>query len=201
MNPWIYTIPFISAFIHWLTIWMALKMLFHPKTPKRILGLTIQGVFPKKQTQIAENISKLVGQELLSFDDIEEKITNPANLEGIYPEVEKYVDEFLHVKIKQTMPMIAMFIGEKTITQLKGALMDELKIMLPTLLKNYVGNLRTQLDLEKIVYEKISAFSGDKLEDMLNQIMTKEFRFIEVIGTILGFLIGLLQIVFSYFSN
>lgn len=201
MNPWIYTIPFISAFIHWLTIWMALKMLFHPKTPKKILGITIQGVFPKKQTQIAENISKLVGQELLSFDDIEQKITNPSNLDSIYPEVEKYVDEFLHVKIKQTMPMIAMFIGEKTITQLKGALMDELKIMLPTLLKNYVGNLRTQLDLEKIVYEKIAAFSGDKLEDMLNQILTKEFRFIEVIGTVLGFLIGLLQIVFSYFSN
>ena len=201
MNPWIYTIPFISAFIHWLTIWMALKMLFHPKKPIKILGLTIQGVFPKKQLQIAENISKLVGQELLSFEDIEQKIINPANLEAVYPEVEKYVDEFLHVKIKKAMPMVAMFIGEKTIVQLKTALMDELKAMLPELLKNYVGKLKTQLDLEKIVYEKIKAFSGEKLENMLNQIMTKEFRFIEVIGTILGFLIGLLQIVFSLFTH
>ena len=51
------------------------------------------------------------------------------------------------------------------------------------------------------MYEKIKAFSGEKLENMLNQIMTKEFRFIEVIGTILGFLIGLLQIVFSLFTH
>ncbi|MDA3613959.1 DUF445 domain-containing protein [Polluticaenibacter yanchengensis] len=194
VTPIMYAIPFISAFIHWITIWMALKMLFHPKEPIHFLGLKIQGVFPKKQKQIAENISKLVGKELLSFEEIEQKITNPANLEGIYPEIEKYVDEFLKVRIKETMPMIAMFIGDKTIGQLKEALMTELKNMLPQLLKNYVGNLKSQLDLEKIVYEKIAAFSGEKLEAMLNQILTKEFRFIEIIGTILGFMIGLLQI-------
>ena len=45
---WLYSIPFISAFIHWLTIRMALKLLFHPRQPKRILGFTLQGVFPKK---------------------------------------------------------------------------------------------------------------------------------------------------------
>ena len=194
VTPVMYAIPFISAFIHWVTIWMALKMLFHPKLPVNFLGLKIQGVFPKKQKQIAENISKLVGKELLSFEEIEQKITNPENLEGIYPEIEKYVDEFLKVRLKETMPMIAMFIGDKTIGQLKEALMTELKNMLPQLLKNYVGNLKSQLDLEKIVYEKIAAFSGEKLEAMLNQILTKEFRFIEIIGTILGFLIGLLQI-------
>lgn len=201
MNPWIYTIPFISAFIHWITIWMALKMLFHPKTPKRFLGLTLHGVFPKKQMQIADNISKLVGRELLSFDDIEHKITDSKNLESIYPEVEKYIDHFLEVKLKESMPLISMFIGGKTVDSLKAAFMTELKEMLPNLLKTYVGNLKNQLDLEKIVYDKIAAFSGDKLEDMLHKILTKEFRIIEVIGTILGFLIGLLQILFSMFYH
>src|SRR5258708_1117189 len=69
---WLYTIPFISSFIHWLTIWMALKLLFHPRQPKKILGFTLQGVFPKKQQQIAENLGRIVGQELLSFEDIEQ---------------------------------------------------------------------------------------------------------------------------------
>ncbi|RYE24261.1 MAG: DUF445 family protein, partial [Sphingobacteriales bacterium] len=114
INPWIYTIPFISALIHWVTIWMALKMLFHPKQPKHFLGMTFQGVFPKKQQQIAENLGRIVGQELLSFQDIEQKITGGSNLDRIYPEIEKHIDEFLRVRLKESMPMIAMFIGEKT---------------------------------------------------------------------------------------
>jgi uncharacterized membrane protein YheB (UPF0754 family) len=173
---------------------MALKMLFHPRLPKRILGLTFHGVFPKRQQQIAESLGKIVGQELLSFDDIEKTITNPENVQRILPLAEAHIDNFLRVKLKESMPMIAMFIGDKTINQLKEVFMKELEELFPVIMKNYVAHLKNDLDLEKIVVDKISSFSSDKLETMLNQILTKEFRFVEVIGAALGFFIGLLQI-------
>ena len=69
-------IPLISAFIGWFTNWIAIKMLFHPREPKKILGLTFHGIFPKRQRQFAEKLGKLVSEELLSFGDIEEKITH-----------------------------------------------------------------------------------------------------------------------------
>ena len=194
MTWWLYTIPFISAFIHWLTIWMALKLLFHPRQPKKILGFTLHGVFPKRQKQIAESLGRIVGQELLSFSDIEKTITNPANLQKILPLAEEHIDNFLRNKLKETMPMISMFIGDKTINQLKTVFMKELEDLFPVIMKNYVTHLKNDLDLEKIVVDKISSFSSDRLETMLNQILTKEFRFVEVIGAALGFFIGLLQI-------
>jgi len=194
LSWWLYTIPFISAFIHWLTIWMALKLLFHPRQPKRILGFTLHGVFPKRQKQIAESLGRIVGQELLSFGDIEEKITNPENVRRILPLAEEHIDNFLRNKLKESMPMIAMFIGDKTINQLKTVFMKELEDLFPVIMKNYVAHLKDDLDLEKIVVDKIANFSSDRLETMLNQILTKEFRFVEVIGAALGFFIGLLQI-------
>ena len=194
MNNWLYTIPFISAFIHWLTIWMALKLLFHPRKPRKILGFTLQGIFPKRQKQIAESLGKIVGQELLSFQDIEETITHPENVQKILPAAEQHVDHFLRVRLKESMPVISMFIGDKTISQLKEVFMQELGELFPVIMKNYINNLKNDLDLEKIVVEKVAAFSSDKLEKMLNQILTKEFRCVEVIGAALGFFIGLLQI-------
>jgi len=194
MKWWFYTIPVISAFIHWLTIWMALKMLFHPRKPRKFLGLTFHGVFPKRQQQIAESLGRIVGQELLSFGDIEKTITNPENVQKILPLAEEHIDHFLRTKLKESMPIVSMFIGDKTITQLKTVFMKELEELFPAIMKNYVSNLKNDLDLEKIVVEKIANFSSDKLEQMLNQILTKEFRFVEVIGAILGFFIGLLQI-------
>jgi len=197
LSWWFYTIPFISAFIHWLTIWMALKLLFHPRRPRKILGFTLHGVFPKRQQQIAESLGRIVGQELLSFGDIEQAITHPDNVRRILPLAEEHIDNFLRVRLKEQMPMIGMFIGDKTIGQLKAVFMKELEDLFPVIMKNYVANLRHDLDLERIVVEKIAAFSADRLETMLNEFLTKEFRFVEIIGAALGFLIGALQILLT----
>ncbi len=163
--------------------------------------MTFHGVFPKRQQQIAESLGRIVGQELLSFGDIEKTITNPANVQKILPLAEEHIDHFLRTKLKESMPVVSMFIGDKTITQLKTVFMKELEDLFPVIMKNYVGNLKNDLDLEKIVVEKIANFSSDKLEQMLNQILTKEFRFVEVIGAALGFFIGLLQIFLTLLSK
>ncbi len=197
MNYSLVLIPLISAFIGWFTNWIAIKMLFHPREPKKILGLTFQGIFPKRQQQFAEKLGKLVSTELLSFSDIEEKITSPQNVEKLMPFVEAKVDEFLRVKLNDAFPIISMFIGENTIQQLKGIFMQELQVIFPEVINKHVKQLQSQLDLEKIVSEKVAGFSSDKLEQILNQIMSKEFRFVEIIGGILGFIIGLLQILLT----
>lgn len=190
-------IPLISAFIGWFTNWIAIKMLFHPREPKKILGITLHGIFPKRQQQFAEKLGKLVSSELLSFGEIESRIINPENLKKIMPLVEGHIDHFLRVKLAEQMPVISMFIGDKTITELKSVFIGELETLFPILMKNYMGTLQEQLDLEKIVTEKVSGFSSDKLEQILNSIMSKEFRFVEIIGGVLGFVIGLLQILLT----
>jgi len=197
MNKWLFLIPFISAFIGWFTNWIAIKMLFHPRLPKKILGITFHGIFPKRQKQFAEHLGKLVSKELLSFKDIEQKITHPDNVKKIMPLVDIHIDEFLRNKLSATMPMLSMFIGDKTIAQLKQVFMLELEQLFPVLMKNYMNSLQQELDLEKIVIEKVSNFSSDKLEEVLNAIMSKEFKFVEIIGAVLGFVIGLLQILIT----
>lgn len=172
-------------------------MLFHPRLPKKILGITFQGIFPKRQQQFAEKLGKLVSQELLSFKDIEQKITSPENLKKVMPVVDAHIEQFLRVKLADTMPMISMFIGDKTIAQLKGVFMQELETLFPQLMSNYMTNLQGELDLEKIVTQKVSNFSSDKLEEILNAIMSKEFRFVEIIGAVLGFVIGVMQLVIA----
>jgi uncharacterized membrane protein YheB (UPF0754 family) len=196
----LYLIPFISAFIGWFTNWIAIKMLFHPKKPVTVLGITFIGIFPKRQAQFAEKLGKLVSEELLSFEDIEAKISNPANIDQLMPQIDAHIDQFLRVKLADQMPVISMFIGDKTIQQMKSVFMVELKDLFPSLMKNYMGQLKKDLDLEKIVIEKVKGFSTDKLEQILNDIMAKEFRFVEIIGGVLGFVIGIVQVILTLIS-
>jgi uncharacterized membrane protein YheB (UPF0754 family) len=201
MNYWLILIPLISAFIGWFTNWIAIKMLFHPKEPKKILGITFHGIFPKRQQQFAEKLGKLVSEELLSFKEIEEKIINPDNLSKIMPLVEGKIDLFLHEKLKTVFPMISMFIGQNTINQLKLVFMQELETMFPEIIGSYMKHLESDLDLEKMVTKKVAGFSSDKMETILNQIMSKEFRFVEIIGGVLGLLIGILQVLITLLTT
>lgn len=201
MNYWLILIPVISAFIGWFTNWIAIKMLFHPRNPVYILGIRIQGIFPKRQEQFAEKLGKLVAEELISFKEIEQKVTDPENLKEILPHVESHIDEFLRVRLGKAMPMISMFIGDKTINELKKIFMEEMENIFPQVMKEYMSKLQQQLDLEKIVAEKVKAFSTDKLELILIQIMSKEFRFVEILGGILGFIIGILQVLITFLTT
>lgn len=201
MNPWLFLIPLISGFIGWVTNWVAIKMLFHPRRPVRVLGYEVQGIFPKRQRQFAEKLGRLVSQELLSFSEIESKVTDPGNLKKLMPVVEEHVDHFLRQRLPDAFPMISMFIGEKTINQLKTHFMAELESLFPDVMQRYMGNLKSELDLERIVVEKVSGFSSDKLEEILMSIMAREFRFVEILGGVLGFLIGLVQVAITLWTS
>lgn len=197
-----YIIPvLLSTFTGWVTTWIAIKMLFHPRNPVNILGFKLQGIFPKNQQLIAQKLGQVVSKEFLSFAEIEAKVTNPDNLQMLKPEIEKHIDKFLREKLTDLFPMLSMFIGDKTINQLKDAFLMELESLFPILMKSYMTKLEKDLDLEKIVTEKVASFSSEKLEDILNQITKKEFKFLEVIGGVFGFLIGLVQILIQVMSN
>lgn len=165
------------------------------------MGITFHGIFPKRQQQFAEKLGRIVSNEFLSFTDIEQKISDPQNLKKIMPTIEAHVDEFLRVRLSDEMPVISMFIGDKTINRMKVAFMKEIESLFPKVMKQYAGNLKAELDIEEIVIKKVSAFSSDKLEEILYQIMSKEFRFVEIIGGIIGFIIGAVQVLITWLTN
>jgi len=80
------------------------------------------------------------------------------------------------------------------IDTIKRSLVESLAKALPELGEMFVSHLEKNMDVETVVREKVEAFSSDKLEEMLLGIMRREFRFIEGVGAVLGFVIGWIQI-------
>ena len=87
-----------------------------------------------------------------------------------------------------------MFLGSGMIDTIKHSLVESLAKVVPELGDMFITHLEKNMDVEKVVREKVEAFSSDKLEEMLLGIMRREFRFIEGVGAVLGFVIGLVQL-------
>jgi len=181
------------VFTGWITTWVLIKLLFHPRKPVSLPGFKLQGFIPKKQRAIAGQLGQLVSKEFLSFSELKEKVTNPENLEKLRPEIESHIDIFLREKLKDTFPMLSMFFGDKTINQLKAAFLLELESLFPVLMNSYMTRMEQDLDLEKLVTEKISGFSLIKAEELLNHSAKKLFLYIQLMGAFIGLLMGLLH--------
>jgi len=65
------------------------------------------------------------------------------------PLVETHVDDFLRIKLPEAMPMISMFVGEKTILQMKTVFINELQLLFPQIMEKYASQLKKDLNPEK----------------------------------------------------
>lgn len=190
----IYALPIIAALIGWFTNFLAIKMLFHPRNPVNLGLFTIQGIFPKRQDALAEKLGKVVASELVHVADIKERINDPDTATKIHEVISDRLDGFLHTGLKENFPMLAVFLNEKTLEKIKEVFTAEIEKSLPDVIDTYMDQIESKVDIQKIVTEKVLGFESDKLEELLFSILRREFRFIELVGAVLGFLIGMIQV-------
>lgn len=187
-------IPLISAAVGWFTNFIAVKMLFRPQKPVKLLFFTVQGIFPKNQKLVAQKIGKMVADELLSADDVRDKIANQDNIDFIKRMLEQKIDHYLNNTFPQNYPITSVFFGQKRKNKLKEDLVLEVEKAAPDVIDEYLKNIEMSFNVEEIIQDRVEQLSPARLENLIMGILKKEFAFIEWIGAIIGFLIGLLQI-------
>jgi len=190
----IYTLPFIAALVGWFTNYLAVKMLFYPKEPVNFYLFKVQGIFPKNQKQVAGRIGKMVADELLSSDDIRDRLNNPKNILTIQQMAEAKVDYYLNVTFPKQYPITSAILGSKRKEKFKTEIMTELDTTVPEMVDNYMVHLEDTFDVRKIIEERVAHLPSEKLETLINNLLKKEFRFIEYIGAMVGFIIGWIQV-------
>ena len=193
-SSFIYLLPILAALIGWITNYLAIKMLFHPHQPKKILGLTFQGVFPKRQAQIAEKLGDLVANELFSMKDVAQKIEDLSTQPEALEEVGKRIEKTIRGKLISAFPMLSMFLSDEMIEKVTNLFKGELEDFLRVSAQGLAVKMEESVDIQALVREKVQAFSSNKIEELLLGFMEQEFRFIEKIGAVLGFLIGCIQV-------
>ncbi|MBK7885599.1 MAG: DUF445 domain-containing protein [Chitinophagaceae bacterium] len=182
----------IPVFCSWLTSRIVIKILFYPQQPVKIFGTTLQGVFPKKKQLLAQKLAQWLRSKFISYSEIEQRITDPKNFQQLKPDIEKHIDNFLRNKLKDVFPMIAAFIGDKTINQLKQAFLNELETLFPVLIKSYIDNLKDKLDIEKIITEKLNNITLHEIEANFNTHAKKRLQYVAIL---FGTLTGIIQII------
>jgi len=180
----------IGGLIGWLTNKVAIKMLFRPINPHKVLGITFQGVFPRRKDKIAMSLADIIEQELLSKEVIMSKILSEDKIASIKERLKKVIVD----KLSEAIPsVISMFIGGDTRSFIEKYIDKHGDEIFSQMLDEFQNIGLENLDIYGIVKEKIDSLDFVEFEKIIFGLMNKELRFVEVVGLFLGALIGAVQ--------
>lgn len=193
MLTWI-IIPLIGGLIGYITNYIAIKMLFYPYQPFFIFGFNCQGVFPKRQRLFAKKLGQLVANELLSMDELSDKLAEKIQDDEFIHFLEERIYETISNKLLNNYPMLQLFLNAEMLASITSLFREDIQQILEHLSVRLKENLLKEIDIAVLVEEKVANFSVERLESIIFGVMKEEFRFIEISGAGLGFLIGLMQV-------
>ena len=184
---------FISATIGWITNWVAIKMLFRPHKEINFGLFKIQGLIPKRRAEIGSGIANIIQNELISVKDVISNIDREEFSKRLDSSIDKVLEKNLKAKVKEKFPVLQMFFTDRMAKDVSNTIKDIIMENQEKIFEIFSNYAEENIDFEVIISDKISNFSLDKLEEIITFLAKKELKHIEVIGAILGMLIGAVQ--------
>jgi len=184
---------FISATIGWITNWVAIKMLFRPHKEINFGLFKIQGLIPKRRAEIGSGIANIIQNELISVKDVISNIDREEFSKRLDSSIDKVLEKNLKAKVKEKFPVLQMFFTDRMAKDVSNTIKDIIMENQEKIFEIFSNYAEENINFEVIISDKISNFSLDKLEEIITLLAKKELKHIEVIGAILGGLIGVAQ--------
>lgn len=184
----------VGAGIGWITNVVAIRLLFRPYHPYRLplVGWTFQGLIPKRQKDIAGALGSVISSQLITGEDVAKSLGREEIKEKIAWKVRCHVQERILDRLPFLIPQalqtaLAEYAG-KTLYQ---EVLNFLENPQAVLQKDEFEDIKAEIS--KIVEDKILSFDMRRLEEITNTLARNELKHIELMGGLLGFIIGLLQ--------
>jgi uncharacterized membrane protein YheB (UPF0754 family) len=197
MNPALFFLPFIPAFLGWLLIKIFMKLLFKPLKPVKILGINFHGFLPRNKEALAVYFADEISKELLSANFFSEKFCSPATLEKAMPLIESHIDDFLTHKLAAELPVISMFVGEKIMNQLKIIFLKELRELFPSVMSQFIADWSHSGELKHEMVVKLGSMEIETLEKKFCRKYKKDINKVAFVFAFSGFITGLLELIIT----
>ena len=183
----------ISGAIGWITNWVAIKMLFRPHREINFGLFKIQGLIPKRKAEIGSGIANIIQNELISVKDVISNIDREEFSKRLNKLIDEVLNKNLKKKVKEKFPFLQVFFTDKVAKDIGNAIKSIIMENQEKIFEIFSNYAEENINFEVIISDKISNFSLDKLEEIITLLAKKELKHIEVIGAILGGLIGVVQ--------
>jgi len=166
-NPYVQfaSLIVVGTFHGYAGAWLAVRMLFRPRNPVKLLGITIfpQGMIPRHREKLANAIGKAVGEELVSQETIVEELFGK---EFLRKKIQRVVDSYTEELLAQNYPSLI----EALPMNLREPILDavaSLQLKIGSHIQTVLKNEETAQSITQFVERRVDEFLSQRVSEAI----------------------------------
>lgn len=192
-DPW-WVLVLFGVFVGFATNFLAIRLIFRPLYPKKILGLfTIQGIFLKRQDIVAKEYARIITKQILTTERLFDFTLRGPQPDRFSDLSKHHTDKLIDVVIGKSKSIISVLKLDKKIEYIKNIAHYRFLEELPIAMRFVYPYANKAIDVESILSTKMAALSKAEFEAFLRPVFQEDEMKLMIVGAFLGGIAAAIQ--------
>ena len=196
LMPSNWVLPVFGFIVGIATNWLALNVIFRPLNPVRVGPFRLQGLFLKRQKDVAESFARLTTEELVTLRNIMYQVINGPRGDRTKALIKRHLKPLLNGGFVRTAAQLT--VGPGGYADLKRAVEDKAVDLAVEPFEDDRFNRERSSIIERLMRERMQALSSDEFQDLLRPAFQEDEWILILVGGFLGAMAGLAQLIFVF---
>ena len=203
LTVWIFykswwVLPAFGIFVGYATNWLAINMIFRPLHPKRVWRWTIQGLFLRRQREVAAVWCKLVSTEIITLQHIVYAMLYGARAERAKELIQRHIRPVADRVLETYAPAGQVVVAEETLAEIRDAVGEKAVAVSTDPFDHWPFNRDRAQRAEELLRERMEGLPPQEFQDLLRPCFEEDELKLILTGAVLGLLAGIGQLVFVF---
>ena len=195
-EPWV--LPAFGVLVGYATNWIALNVIFRPLEPTKIGPWTFQGIFLRRQKEVASAWCRLVTAEIVNVGSVIEAMLHGPKRRNTHNLIRKHMEPMVRDVIAPFQLPLELAMGKRNldaIEKLVGQKSVEVSI---SPFEDWHFNQERSARIEELLRQRMVEMPPSEFQGLLRPCFQEDELKLILVGAFLGFLAGLAQLVYVF---
>jgi len=201
MLIWMYfpewwVLPLGGLLVGYLTNWLALKVIFEPKHPTKVMGITFQGMFLKRQDEVSRVYSEVIEEKLVTSENILKTALYGSGSGQLLELIELHVNDAIDRYVAFAQPYFTLGVGTETYYKMRDMSSKHIFDNSERYMPYAFDYIKSTLNIADELSARMKKLSPEEFEGVLRPAYEADEWKLILTGSLLGMGAGFLQLYF-----
>ncbi|HKP90988.1 MAG TPA: hypothetical protein VJT75_13560 [Thermoleophilaceae bacterium] len=180
--------------VGWVTNWVAILMIFEPVEPRRYLGITFQGMFLRRQDEVAEVYADVIANDIVTVENLGAELLRGANSDRTRQMIGNALRPSIDRAVGSARPLVRLAIGPYEYDAIRETVAREGIEQTVEPLSHPEINRRQSKAMRTLLVDRMREMPADDFSDMLRSAIKQDEWLLLAHGGVLGIVGGALHL-------
>ncbi|HEX7244530.1 MAG TPA: hypothetical protein VF245_03085 [Solirubrobacterales bacterium] len=191
---WWWVLPIAGVLIGYTTNLLGIRMIFEPMRPRRVGRFVVQGLFLKRQPEVAEVYADIIADDVVTMGNVADDLMHGPNSDRTRRLIEDSLRPVVDRALGRARPAVRVAVGTREYDSIRASLAVEAADYAVAPLADAEFAARQRDGVREFVASRVRAMGPTEFSEMLRTAVHEDEWLLYLHGAVLGFGAGLLHL-------